>query len=264
MGYHDDRRAVFANLLHAAVALGLEKDIPDRERLINDQDLRLDVDRKRKCQTHEHTARVRLDRLIDEVANLGKIENLRQLCIHLFFGISHHRTVHIDIFDTGVVLVKSGSQLQQRRNFAAHRHLAGRRRENAGNDLKDRRFTRTVRTDDADRLTFFNRKGKIAQRVEILVVFFMADAQRFLQPVDRFIIQPVYLGHIFHFDRVLLCVLRLLCPCVCCIFSRHISFSFLLFHYSRSIACFLCFLQFLYAEKHTSFYVLTKNIRIFL
>ena len=52
-------------------------------------------------------------------------------------------------------------------------------------------------TDDADRLTFFNRKGKIAQRVEILVVFFMADAQRFFQPVDRFIIQPVYLGHIF-------------------------------------------------------------------
>ena len=92
----------------------------------------------------------------------------------------------------------------------------------------------------------------------------MADAQRFFQPIDRFIIQPVYLGHIFHFDRVLLCVLRLLCPCVCCIFSRHISFSFLLFHYSRSIACFLCFLQFLYAEKHTSFYVLTKNIRIFL
>ena len=91
----------------------------------------------------------------------------------------------------------------------------------------------------------------------------MADAQRFFQPVDRFIIQPVYLGHIFHFDRVLLCVLRLLCPCVCCIFSRHISFRFLLFHYSRSIACFLCFLQFLYAEKHTSFYVLTKNIRIF-
>ena len=38
---------------------------------------RLDVDRKRKCQTHEHTARVRLDRLIDEIANLGKIENLR-------------------------------------------------------------------------------------------------------------------------------------------------------------------------------------------
>ncbi len=74
----------FADLLHAAVALGLEKDIPDRERLINDQDLRLDVDRKRKCQTHEHTARVRLDRLIDEIANLGKIENLRQLCIHLF------------------------------------------------------------------------------------------------------------------------------------------------------------------------------------
>ena len=28
----------FADLLHAAVALGLEKDIPDRERLINDQD----------------------------------------------------------------------------------------------------------------------------------------------------------------------------------------------------------------------------------
>ena len=113
MGYHDDRRAVFTDLLHASVALGLEKDVPDRKRLIDDQDLRLHDRADSKSQTGCHTGGVVLDRHIHEVFEFCKFDDLIVVCIHEFFAVTENGAIQIDVFRRRQFAVESGAQLDQ-------------------------------------------------------------------------------------------------------------------------------------------------------
>ena len=51
-----NRLALFFEILKLALTFRLKKDIADRQCLIDDQDLRINVDGNRKCQAHKHTA----------------------------------------------------------------------------------------------------------------------------------------------------------------------------------------------------------------
>ena len=83
MGNHHNCCSVLPYFFHPSVALGLEKDIADRQRLIDNQNFRLHVDSKSKGKTHKHTAGIRLYRLIDKVSDIGKIQNILKLILHL-------------------------------------------------------------------------------------------------------------------------------------------------------------------------------------
>ena len=50
----------------------LEKYVTDTQSLIHDQDLRINIDRNSKSQTHEHTAGISLHRLIDVISDIRK------------------------------------------------------------------------------------------------------------------------------------------------------------------------------------------------
>ena len=112
MGNHQNGGAVLPDLFHTPVALGLKKDVAYRQRLVDDQNLRLHINRKRKSQPHKHTAGIRLNGLIDEISDIGKLQNILKLRLHLLSGKAHHGAVHKDIFNAGVIHVESGSQLQ--------------------------------------------------------------------------------------------------------------------------------------------------------
>ena len=135
MGNHEDRCSPLLDLLHLPVTFCLKEYVSDGQGLVDDQDLRLHVNVKRKCQTDEHTAGVGLYRLIDKIADIRKIQNILQLFIHLFPGIPHHGAVHIDIFNSGVVHIEPGSKFQKRGDLSLHVHLTGGRCEDAGDDL---------------------------------------------------------------------------------------------------------------------------------
>ena len=51
-----DRLAFFFEILKFAVTFCLEKNVSDRQCLIHDQDLWIDIDGNGKCQPHKHTA----------------------------------------------------------------------------------------------------------------------------------------------------------------------------------------------------------------
>ena len=56
VAYKQDRLAFFFEILKFAVTFCLEKNVSDRQCLIHDQDLRIDIDGNGKCQPHKHTA----------------------------------------------------------------------------------------------------------------------------------------------------------------------------------------------------------------
>ena len=135
MGYHQDRGALLADLLHAAVALGLEKYVAYGQCLIHDQDLRLHIDGQGKCQTDEHTAGIGLHRLVDKISDIRKIQDFLKLCIHFLLGKAHHGAVHVDIFNSRVVHIETSTQLQKGGDHAIDLHLSRGRRQDSGNDL---------------------------------------------------------------------------------------------------------------------------------
>ena len=135
MGNHDNGSSILSQLVHPPVALGLEKYVPHRQRLVYNQNLRLHVDGEGEGQTDEHTAGIGLHRLIHKVPDIGKFQNVRELLVHLFLGKAHHGSVHVNIFNTCVVLVKPGSQLQKGGNLSVHLHFPGRGGENSRNNL---------------------------------------------------------------------------------------------------------------------------------
>ena len=135
VGHHQDRGSALADFLHPAIAFGLKKYVAHGQRLVHDQNLRLHIDGQRKSQPYKHTAGVSLDRLVHEIPDLREVQNIVQLRLHLFFRVTHHGAVHVYIFNSRVIHVETGAQLQQGGNLSVHLHLARARREHAGDNL---------------------------------------------------------------------------------------------------------------------------------
>ena len=65
----DAARAQFVDLAHAALA---EIDVAHGQGFVHQQDFGVHVDGHGEGQPHHHAARIGLDRLVDEVADLGE------------------------------------------------------------------------------------------------------------------------------------------------------------------------------------------------
>ena len=64
------------DLAHLAEALALERRVADREHLVDEQDLRLEVGGDGEGEPHVHAARVALDRGVEELLDLGELDDL--------------------------------------------------------------------------------------------------------------------------------------------------------------------------------------------
>ena len=72
-------RPAFGDVLHLAQALLLERGVADGEHFVDDQDLRLQVGGHRESQPHVHPAGVALDRRVEELLDLGEVDDLVEL-----------------------------------------------------------------------------------------------------------------------------------------------------------------------------------------
>src|SRR5687767_1148053 len=68
-----DRHALMLELLDTTDAALLKEDVANGKRLVDDQDVGIHVDRYRKRQAHEHSARICFNRPIHEFADLGEL-----------------------------------------------------------------------------------------------------------------------------------------------------------------------------------------------
>ena len=76
-------RPVFAELLHAPETAALELRVADREHLVDEQDLRLEVRRDREREPHVHPARVALDGRVDELLDAGELDDVVEALLDL-------------------------------------------------------------------------------------------------------------------------------------------------------------------------------------
>ena len=71
-----DRLAAPLELGELVEALVREAFVADGEDLVDEQHLRIDVDRDRESEAHVHAGRVGLHRRVDEVLHLGELDDL--------------------------------------------------------------------------------------------------------------------------------------------------------------------------------------------
>ena len=187
-------------LFKLMIALRLKKHISYGKRLINDQNFRLNIDCHGKGQPHEHTAGIRLYRLVHIISDIRKLQDIRELFVDFLLGKAHHRTVQIHIFDSVILLIKTGAQLQQCRNSAVHPHLSRGRRQYAGDDLQYGGFPGTVSTDDSHSLTLVNIHTHALQGIMELMGLLFPQPEGLLHPVSGPVIQLVNFLYIPHFD----------------------------------------------------------------
>ncbi len=101
-------------------ALVREAFVANRQDLVDQQHVRIHVDGDCKAQTHVHARRIRFHRGIDELAQLGEIDDLVEALFDLTLGETEHDPVDEHIFTTGNLRVKTGAELDERRNAAGH------------------------------------------------------------------------------------------------------------------------------------------------
>ena len=126
--------------------------VADREHLVDEQDLRLEVRRHGEGQPHVHAARVALDRRVEELLDLGERDDLVELAVDLGPAHAEDRAVEVDVLAAGQLGMKAGADLEQRcRRGRGSPRSPSRRLGDAREDLQQRALARAVAADDARR-----------------------------------------------------------------------------------------------------------------
>src|ERR1017187_7690779 len=94
----DAPRAQFVHLAHAALP---EVDVAHRQGFVHQQDLRVHVDGYSKREPDDHTARIGLHRLVDELADFGKVLDILVALVDLPGAQAQDGSVQIDVIVAG-------------------------------------------------------------------------------------------------------------------------------------------------------------------
>ena len=109
-----NRLAAALELGELVQALVREALVADREYLVNQQHIRIDVDRDGESQPHVHAGRVCLDRRVDELLHLGEVDDLVEATRHLALREAQHDAVDEDVLPSGNLRMKARAQFDQR------------------------------------------------------------------------------------------------------------------------------------------------------
>ena len=186
--------AVVEHAPHAAHALELEQGVAHRQRFVDDQDLRVHMHRHRERQAHIHAAGVGFDGAVDEVANVGKGDDVFGPVVDLPGREAQDGGVDGEVFAASEFGVEACAQLQQGGNAAAHLHLPRAGLERAAQQLQQGGLARPVGTDDAKGFATLQLEADALQRTEFAVVASTFARQRLQQSVVWPVVEAVGFG----------------------------------------------------------------------
>ena len=144
-----DRLAAPPELGELVEALVRERLVADRQHLVDQQHVGIDVDGHGEAEAHVHPGRVRLHRRVDEVPQLGELDDLVEAARDLPLREAEHDPVDEDVLAAGDLRVEPGAELDERGDAAVHRDRALGRLGDAGHELEHRALARPVAADDA-------------------------------------------------------------------------------------------------------------------
>ena len=120
----EDRPAAALELGDLAEALALELLVADREHLVEQQDVGLDVRGDGEAEAHVHPGGVGPHGQVDELLELGERDDLVHHLADARAREAVDRAVQEDVLAAGEVGVEAGAELEQRRDAAAGRDAA--------------------------------------------------------------------------------------------------------------------------------------------
>ena len=189
-----DGHAAFVKPPNAGQALLLKVNVPHGEGFVDDQHLGLHAGGHGEGKAHRHAGGISAQGLIDEILQFGELDDLGSFGGELSLAEPRESAIEKNVLPAGELLVKSHTQLQQRRYAPLDGETARGRDGRAGQEFEQGRLTSAVDTHDSQGRSGLNFEVDIAQRPERPPPGEPARQAPIMQPVDRPIVDRVTLG----------------------------------------------------------------------
>ena len=177
----DDRAAALLELEHLAEALPLERLVADREHLVEQQHVRVEVRRDREAEPHVHPRGVRAHGPVDRLLELGEGDDLVEALADLGALQPVDRAVQEDVLAAGEVGVEAGAELEQRADPSADGDAALGRLDDPGDQAQQRRLAGAVPADEPHGLARLDRERDVLERDHVGRLGSPAEHEQLLQ-----------------------------------------------------------------------------------
>ncbi len=164
----DDRFSPAPELLKSAEGFELKTGIADGKGLIHDEKIGIGGGHGTEGEACLHSRRIGLERLVDDVAQFAKIDDLVNPPIDL--GSRHAETepAQIDVFAAAEIGVKPGPKLEDGADAAGDFNFSAARGQRAGQDLEQSALAGPIPTDQSEHLAAAKLERDVSQRPEFL------------------------------------------------------------------------------------------------
>src|SRR6478736_4264641 len=181
--------------------VGAELAVAGGEGVFGHEDFRVDLDGHREAQPGIHAARVRADRSLEELADVGEIDDLVVAASGLLLAPPHDGGVQVDVLAPGELRVEPGTGRDQARDPTTREHRALVRAHRAVDQLEQRRLAGAVETHQTDGLALLDLEADVVDRREG-VGEVLAAHHRDRHLLERLVVsQGEDLGGLVHQDR---------------------------------------------------------------
>ena len=172
----------------------LKNEVPHRQGLIHQQDVRVHVDGYGEGQPHEHSGGIDLDRLVHEFADPGELQNVVLALLHLPLGEPHDGAGHEHVLPSRELGIEPGTQLQQGRDGPSNPQVTRGLPMDSGHELQQRALARSVPSHDAQRRPGGHFQVDLPQGPEFPVQAPPLPQKQLQELVARTPVDPVFLG----------------------------------------------------------------------
>ena len=148
----EDDRPRLLELAQEAHALLSEEHVADRQRLVDHQDVGIDMGDDRECKADVHATRIGLYRLLDEVTDVGERDDRFEALVDLGARKPQHHAAHVDVLAPRELGIEARTKLKQRGDAPLYLDISLRWRQRTADYLQQRRFSGTIAPDDTERL----------------------------------------------------------------------------------------------------------------
>jgi hypothetical protein len=147
-------------------ALALEGKVPDREHLIDEQKVGLEVGGERVGKPRLHSRAVRLDGCVDEALDLREVDDRVEQAPALAAAEAVQGGADRDILPPGQQRVEAGAEFDDRLGATGDPDLAPVRLEQTVEDLEESALAGAVAADDGERLAAADFERDVVDRPE--------------------------------------------------------------------------------------------------
>jgi len=201
VGHEGDGRPLTAKPVEVIEALALELLVAHGDDLVDDEDFRVEIDGDGEPEPHVHPGGVDLDGRVDEVADVGELDDLVDRRVDLALAHPEDRPVEVDVLASGELPVKARTEFQERGDTAVHQQPSRCGPVDAGEDLEHGRLAGAVVADEAEGRAAGDVEAHVVESLEVRGTARAPPDEALLQRVPPLAVEGELLGDVLHPDR---------------------------------------------------------------